>query len=94
MSKVRIELNLAGINELMKSAEIQAALQEAGEAVAQAAGGLSGGAKYAAQTHTADWVAITNVYPDDAEAARANYKDNVLLKGVGQAGLPTKKPRL
>ena len=76
---------------MMKSAEIQAALQSAGEAVAQNAGGLSGGAKYGARTHTANWVAITNVYPADAEAARANYKDNTLLKGVGAAGLPTSK---
>lgn len=91
MSKVKIELNLAGINAMMKSAEIQAALQSAGEAVAQNAGGLSGGAKYGARTHTANWVAITNVYPEDAEAARANYKDNTLLKGVGAAGLPTSK---
>ena len=94
MSKVKIELNLAGINELMKSAEIEAALQDAGEAVAQSAGGMSGGAKYAARTHKAGWVSITNVYPDDAKAARANYADNTLLHGVGDVGLPTKKPRL
>lgn len=91
MSKTKIELKLAGINAMMKSPEIQAALQSAGEAVAQNAGGLSGGAKYGARTHTANWVAITNVYPEDTEAARANYKDNTLLKGVGQAGLPTSK---
>lgn len=91
MNKVKIELNLAGVNAMMKSPEIQAALQAAGEAVAESAGGLSGGAKYGARTHTANWVAITNVYPEDAEAARENYKDNVLLKGVGQAGLPTRK---
>ena len=91
MSKVKIELNLAGINEMMKSPEIQAALQEAGEAVAGAAGGMSGGAKYGARTHLANWVAITNVYPDDAEAARANRKDNTLLHAVGDVGLPTRK---
>ena len=38
MSDVKIELNLQGINEMMKSEEIQAHLQRAGEAVANAAG--------------------------------------------------------
>ena len=89
MSKVRIELNLAGINALMKSAEIEAALQDAGEAVASAAG-----ADFETRTHKANWVSITNVYPASKDAARANYKDNVLVKAVGIVGLPTKKPRL
>lgn len=89
MSKVRIELNLAGINEMMKSPEIQAALQEAGEAVAGSA--QSGGGKYGARTHLASWVAITNVYPEDAKAARANRTDNTLLHAVGNVGLPTRK---
>ena len=91
MSKVKVELNLAGINELMKSPEIQAALQQAGEAVAKSAGSMSGGAQYGARTHLASWVAITNVYPETREAASANYKDNTLLHAVGDVGLPTGK---
>jgi len=94
LSKVKIELNLAGVNELMKSGPIQEALQEAGEAVAKSAAGMAGGEPYAVRTHLASWVAIANVYPDSRKAAKANYEDNVLLKGVGDAGLPTKKPRL
>ena len=90
MSKVRIVLNLAGINELMKSPEIEAALQEAGEAVASAAGGMAG-AKFGARTHKANWVSITNVYPDEKKAASANYRDNTLLHAVGDVGLPTRK---
>ena len=91
MGKVKIELNLAGVNALMKSGEIQEALQAAGEAVAAEAGGLAGGAEFGVRTHLANWVAITNVYPDSAEAARMNRQDNVLLKAVGAAGLPTRK---
>lgn len=89
--KVRIELNLAGVNEMMKSPEIQAALQAAGEAVAQYASGMAHGEPYGVRTHLASWVAITNVYPDSKAASEANMKDNVLLMGVGAAGLPTRK---
>ena len=94
MSKVKIELNLAGINELMKSPEIQEALTSAGDAVAQAASGMAGGEPFGVRTHLAKWVAITNVYPESKKAYRNNLEDNTLLKAVGAAGLPTKKPRL
>lgn len=91
MSKVRIELNLQGINDLMKSTEIQGALQEAGEAVAAEASGMAGGEPFETRTHQANWVAITNVYPASRQAAKANYEDNVLLKAIGYVGLPTTK---
>ena len=94
MSSVKVELNLRGINEMMMSPEIQAALTEAGEAVARNAGSQAGGAEYGVDTHLADYVAITNVYPADKKAASANYADNTLLKAVGAVGLPTRKPRL
>ena len=91
MSSVEIELNLEGINELMKSPQIQSALQSAGEAVAAAASGMAKGEPFEASTHLANWVAITNVWPASRKAAKANYDDNVLLKGVGSVGLPTSK---
>lgn len=91
MSKVRVELNLAGINDLMKSAEIQVHLQAAGEAVAAQASATSDGADYSARTHLANWVAITNVYPDSKEAAKRNFEGNTLLKAVGAVGLPLSK---
>ena len=85
MSNVKVELNLAGINEMMKSPEIQAHLQKAGEMVADAAGD-----GYAASTTIKDmrWIAITNVYPDSKEAAHDNFTHNSLLKAVGAVGLP------
>ena len=88
MSKkgTRFELNLQGLNELMKSPQMQAKLQAAGQAVANAAG-----AGYAASVHTADYVAIANVYPDTPEAARENYDDNTLLKALGSVGLKNRK---
>ena len=82
MSDVEFELNLPGLNELMKSPEMQSALTAAGNAVASAAGG-----DYGVRTHVASFVAITNVYPDSKEAAKDNYKNNSLVKALGAAGL-------
>ena len=86
MSKVKIELNLAGINEVMKSAPIQQALQEAGNAVVAQAG-----ADYAATTHLANYIAVTNVFPNSKRAAHENFKNNTLLKALGGSGLPRSK---
>lgn len=83
MNNVKVELNLAGLNELMKSSEMQAQLQMAGQAVANAAG-----PDYAADTDVINWVAITNVYPNSKKAAHDNYKNNSLLKAVSAVGLP------
>lgn len=84
--KVEIELNLRGLNQLMKSPEIQAQLQKAGDAVAAAAG-----KGYGTRVHDANFVSIANVYPDTKEAAHDNYKNNSLLKAIGSVGLKTRK---
>lgn len=83
---VRIELNLRGLNELMKGPEMQDHLQTAGEAVAQAAG-----SEYGVRVHVADFVAIANVYPDSEEAAKENFETNRLLEAVSSVGLPLHK---
>ena len=82
MAKVDFELNINGLRELMKGPEMQAALQEAGDAVASSAGG-----DYGVRVHVADYVAIANVFPDSQEAAKDNYENNTLLKALGSAGL-------
>ena len=83
MSKnVRIELNLPGINEVMKSEAIQEVLQQCGNQVAGKAAGMDGG-DYAASTHLANWIAVTNVFPNSREATHSNYKNNTLLKALG-----------
>ena len=91
MSKVEIKLNLAGVNEMMKSPEIQSAVQAAGEAVAAAASGMAHGEPFEAQTHLANWIAVTNVWPASRKAAQVNFDENVLLKALGSAGLPMSK---
>lgn len=79
---VKFKLNLPGLNELMKSGEMQSALLEAGQAVASSAGD-----EYAAEVHVANWIAISNVYPDSKKAANDNFRHNTLLKALGSVGL-------
>lgn len=79
---VKFKLNLPGLNELMKSSEMQSALLDAGRAVAGSAG-----SDYAAEVHTANWIAISNVYPDSKKAANDNFRHNTLLKALGSVGL-------
>lgn len=83
---VKFVLNMAGLNELMKSNEMEAILEDAGQSVAQAAGG-----DYGARVHQASFVAICNVYPDSKDAAAKNFKENTLIKAIGAVGLPTTK---
>ena len=82
MAKVEFELDINGLRELMKGPEMQAALQDAGDAVASYAGG-----DYGVRVHVADYVAIANVFPESKEAAKDNYENNTLLKALGSAGL-------
>ena len=89
MANVRVELNLAGINELMKSQPIQDALHEAGQAVVQAAG-----EGFESSGHLASYVAIENVYPVTADAYYDELAHNTLLKAAGAAGLFLDKPRM
>lgn len=86
MGKTRFELNMPGLNELMKSSEMEAALEEAGRAVANAAG-----SDYSSSVHQASFVAICNVYPDSKRAAQDNYDNNTLVKALSAAGLPLHK---
>lgn len=82
MANVDFELGLAGLNELMKSPEMQAHLRQAGQAVASAAG-----TGYGSEVHVASFVAIANVYPDSKEAAHDNFTNNSLIKAAGSTGL-------
>ena len=82
MAKVQFELNLPGLNELMKSAEMQAVTKAAGQAMASAAG-----EGFESKTHVGSFTAITSVYPATADAARKNMRENTLLKATGAAGL-------
>ena len=86
MAKVEFKLDINGLRELMKGPEMQAVLQEAGEAVASGAGD-----DYGSRVHVADYTAIANVYPDSKEAAKDNYENNTLVKALGSSGLSMRK---
>lgn len=86
MAEVDFELNIAGLQELMKSAEMQSALSEAGAAVVGAAGG-----DYGYRVHVGDYVALCNVYPESQEAVKELYETNSLLKAAGSVGLAMSK---
>lgn len=86
MNKMRFELNLAGLNELMKSEEMQDHLKEACETVADLAG-----EGHTVDVHTINYIAIGYVDANTPEADKANLESNVLLKALSTAGLPQTK---
>lgn len=86
MVRSQFKLNLAGLNELMKSKKMQSYLKQAGQAVAAAAG-----EDYGTETYVLNFVAVQNVFPESAKAARDNYETNALIKALGSAGLSMTK---
>ena len=84
MSKSSFKLNLPGLNELMKSTEMQAVLSEKGTQVMQRANSnaLNPDAKYSMETKTVDWIAVTTVRANDGVAIRENLENNTLLKAL------------
>lgn len=77
MSKVRIELNSAGIREMLRSAEMQALLNEKAEAIADKAGN-----GYEHDTHMMPGRVIASAYTGTAEAYRDNMDNNTLLRSL------------
>lgn len=82
MARVDFELDLAGLNELMKSAEMQTVLREAGQAALNVAGD-----GYGTETRVLSFTAIQNVYPNTKEGAKDNALHNTCVKAVGATGL-------
>ena len=75
MSKnVKVKIDIKGLDELMKSAWMQDELNELASAVCGRADG------YNFRTHTASFVAITNIYPETHEAYMDNLANKTLLK--------------
>lgn len=75
---VTVVLNSKGVQELLKSNEMQDILGRYGaQKAAQAGDG------YASETHVFTKRAVCNVYPDTKEAAHDNYENNTLLKVIG-----------
>lgn len=83
MSKIKFKLDLKGLNELMKSGEMQGVLNSAAAQIAGAAG-----AGYETETaHPISFVAIASVRAATPEARRENNQNNTLLKAMGGASV-------
>lgn len=76
--KVRVELNSAGIRELLRSPEMVEAVRSAAEKVAERAG-----AGYEADAQAGPNRAVARVTAATAEAYYSNLKNNTLLKALG-----------
>lgn len=89
MSKVKVELNNAGVIELFKSSEVQGWLGSLGAQVANTAG-----SDYDYDVHTVGGTALVTIFPASKEAAHDNFENNSLLKAVGTVGQIGAKPKL
>lgn len=79
MNKTKFKLNSKGVQELLKSPQMQSILRARGEEIAAKAG-----AGYASDVHTFKKRAVAQVFPNSAEAAHDNYEHNTLLKAMGR----------
>ena len=77
MSKVRIELNRAGVGALLKSDEVKNFIKSEADRRAQ---GLGDG--YATDTHVAGTRVLASIFTETREAAEENMENNTLLKAV------------
>ena len=82
MSKVKFNLNLKGLNEVMKSQELQMLMQTSGERIRNNAESMSGGGKFETETKVWTWRAKTYVRVKDYKAMKAVLEDNVLSKSL------------
>ena len=89
MSRVKVELNNAGVIQLFKSSEVQGWLGSLGAQVAQTAGN-----DYAYDVHTVAGTALVTVFPDSERASHENFENNTLLKAAGTVGQIGAKPKL
>lgn len=76
---IKIELNSAGIGELLKSSEIGKVLHDCAEDVKKYCG-----ESYETDTKIMPTRMIASVYTDDAEAIIDNLENNTLLKAVSR----------
>ena len=83
MSKVKFDLDLKGLNELMKSSEMQSILQEKGNEVASRARSMCPEGEYQTRTVTGNYIATTFVSAENWEAIHDGFEHNTLLKALG-----------
>lgn len=77
MNNFKFKLNSSGVQELLKSPEMQSILASYANQVAAKAGD-----GYEARYHVGKKRAYANVYAETAEAKRDNLDNNTLLKSL------------
>lgn len=89
MSNVEFRLNLSGLNQIMKSEEMQALLNTAANQIAENANALASpniknarGGYEAEPAHPINYVAIASVRAGNFEARLDNSRHNTLLKAM------------
>lgn len=94
MSKVDFELNLKGLNQLMKSSEMVKIQEEYANKVKSSAESISNAEdpSYRVRTVQGNYINFTHIEPDSESAERDNYENNTLLKALDGSGLP-KEPK-
>lgn len=80
--KIKFELNLPGLRELLKSAPMQKIVKEKADGIAATASAMSG-EQYASRGAVLNYTSVATAYPDSKEAAHDNYENNTLLKSIG-----------
>ena len=83
MSKVKFELNLPGLNQLMKGPEMQAVLQAKGDEGASRASAMCPKGEYNTRTVTGRFIATTFVSAENWAAINDGLEHNTLLKALG-----------
>ena len=83
MANVEFKLDLAGLNQLMKSGEMQAILNNAANRIA----GSAGDGYEVESAHPISFVAIAASHARTQEARRDNSENNTLLKAAGGVSL-------
>ena len=86
MDEMKFKLDLKGLNELMKSPEMQSILDEAGQQVADIAG-----EGYECETRPGRYIAFANIFPTTYAAKDDEMKNNTLEKAIRQIGLSMTK---
>ncbi|MCQ2183256.1 MAG: hypothetical protein MJY89_07655 [Bacteroidales bacterium] len=82
MSKVRFELNKAGVRELLKAPEMVSAVAEAAAKVASAASDVAGGS-YESDARVGPNRAVAIVRASDYRSYKSALKHNTFEKAIG-----------
>lgn len=77
MAKIRLELNSAGVRELLKSTEMELMLKEHADAIAGRCG-----EGYIADTAQMGTRVIASVYTGTPETMRDNFENNTILRAL------------